>query len=240
MKRCPACNTTYTDESLRYCLTDGTTLVTTEQETVIRPAASNPLRVEIPRGETSPAFQHPAPEKKSGLPVVKILLALIALGIVVIGAVALIGAVIYFGNTGQASNQTAKQTSTPAPVSLPTVDPEKQRLQDELANVQKKLDEQKDGNRVTNVPPPFPTPDRPNEPGVVTARVNSPGDGFLAMRSSPSAAYGERVAKIPHGAVVNIQNCQREKIRIGDRTGRWCMVTYGDHTGWVFDAWLDY
>jgi hypothetical protein len=197
--------------------------------------------VEIPTANAAPAFTNPTPEKKGGMPVVKILFALVALGIVVIGLIAIVGVVIYFSTTGPGSNQTTKKVSPTAfPVSSPTIDSEKQRLQDELANAQKKLDEQKNANHSVNLPPPFPSPERTNEPGVVTARVNSPGDGFLAMRSAPSAEYGERLAKIPHGAVVDIQNCQRERVRIGVRTGRWCMVIYGNNTGWVFDAWLDY
>jgi SH3 domain-containing protein len=241
MKRCPACNTTYTDESLSFCLTDGTALTSAEEETVIRSAVTNPLRVEIPRADTTPSFHKPLPETKSGFPIAKILLPLVALGIVAVGLVAIAGLLLYLNTTGPASNQTTKQTSpTSSPISSPTIDPEKQRLQDELANMQKKLDEQKNANHSVNMPPAFPTPATTNEPGVVTARVNSPADGFLAMRSAPSAGYGDRVAKIPHGAVVNIQNCQRERVRIGARTGRWCMVTYGNNTGWVFDAWLDY
>ena len=45
MKRCPSCNTTYTDDSLRFCLADGGILedVDTEAETVFRPG----VRVDI-------------------------------------------------------------------------------------------------------------------------------------------------------------------------------------------------
>jgi hypothetical protein len=240
MKRCPACSTTYTDESLRYCLADGMTLTPVEEETIVRSSA-NPVRIDIPRADTTPQVQPLVSEtKKSGFPIVKVLLALVAVGVVLIGAVGIIGAIIYFNSKETTANQNTKSTTpvlsaTPSP----TIDPEKQRLQDQLANAQKQLDEQKNAN-ITQRPPAFPTPNQPNQPGVVTARVNSPGDGFLAMRSEPSADYGDRIAKIPHGAIVNIQNCEREKIRIGNRTGRWCMVTYGDHVGWVFDAWLDY
>src|SRR6185369_9700173 len=241
MKQCPSCKTTYTDESLRFCLTDGTALEATEQETLVRSATTNPLRVDIPGAETKPAFRQPVLEKKAGSPLVKIILGLVAVGIVLVGAAALIGALIYFSNVRPTSNEISKQTTpAPSPNSSSTIDPEKQRLQDELANMQRKLDEQKNANHTANLPPAFPTPTRTTEPGVVTARVNSPGDGFLAMRSAPSSEYGDRVAKIPHGAVVNVENCQREKVRIGVRVGRWCMVTYDGRTGWVFDAWLDY
>ena len=38
MKQCPACKTTYTDETLRFCLADGGTLISLpdEEETLIR------------------------------------------------------------------------------------------------------------------------------------------------------------------------------------------------------------
>lgn len=39
VKRCPACKSTYTDETLNFCLSDGTTLETfndSEYETIIR------------------------------------------------------------------------------------------------------------------------------------------------------------------------------------------------------------
>ena len=234
MKRCPSCNTTYTDESLRYCLTDRTSLVPVEEETIIR--SGNPLRVDIPRADTAAGFSQAAPETpKSSFPIVKVLLGLFALGVVVVGAVGIVGAVIYFSSRETPANQNTKNTTpVPSATPSPTVDPEKQRLQDQLANAQRQLDEQKNANRAGV--PVFPTPPATRQPGVVTARVNSPGDGFLAMRSEPSADYGERIAKIPQGAIVNIQNCARERMRIGDRTGRWCMVTYGNHVGWVFDV----
>ena len=36
----------------------------------------------------------------------------------------------------------------------------------------------------------------------MTARVDSPGDGFLALRAVPDARSGEPLAKIPHGTTV--------------------------------------
>jgi hypothetical protein len=238
MKQCPACKTTYTDESLLYCLADGAALESTEEETLLRTSGQNPLRVTIPQTEKK-AYPPPL-EPKKGSPLVKILLAVVALGIVVIGAAGIIGGVIYFSTReSNANTSQVTKSSSPTPIAniFPTVDPEKQRLQDQLANAQKQLEEQKNAN--VPRPPAFPTPGQSN-PGVVTARVNSPGDGFLALRSAPSSDYGTRIAKIPHGATVTIENCNREKIRIGNRTGRWCMVSYGNDVGWVFDAWLDY
>ena len=238
MLQCPVCGTTYTDTSLRYCLTDRAQLAPVEQETVVR--SVNPVRVDIPRAtEVASAFRAPAvEEKKGGFPIFKVLLAVVGLGIVVVGAVGMIGAFFYFNSRGNDSNQNGKNSSN-SPSATPTLDPDRQRLQDQIANMQKQLDEQKNANRSAK-PPGFPTPDNQSNPGVVTARVNSPADGFLALRSAPSSDYGDRIAKLPHGSVVTIENCERERVKIGNRTGRWCMVAWSGYDGWVFDAWLDY
>ena len=158
----------------------------------------------------------------------------VAAGTIILFVVVIaIGALIYFSaKSGDAAvNKTIIANTTPTP------DVEKQRLQDELANVQKKLDEQQmNANRPANVPT-FPSP---NRPGVVTARVNSPKDGFLALRNQPDADYGERIAKIPHGSMITIENCDRSAVSIGGRSGRWCLVSWNGYEGYVFDAWLVY
>jgi hypothetical protein len=234
MKRCPTCSTTYTDESLRYCLADGTTLIAAEAETVLRPVGTNSLRVDIPAAASEPTI---VVKQQKSFPLGKIVIAIVALGFVGLLILGVGGAAFYFGSARAGDDQ--RKQATPTPLSSPSVDPEKKRLEEQLANAQKQLDDQKNANRTANLDPAFPTPPKTDQPGVVTARVNSPGDGFLAMRSEPSSDYGERLAKIPHGATVTIENCEREKLRIGSRTGRWCLVTFGDNTGWVFDAWLD-
>jgi hypothetical protein len=232
MKQCPVCKTTYTDESLRYCLADGATLSFTEEPTVLS-ARKDPLRVDIPERSVNQAV--PGVDHKKGTN--NWLKATIAFGVILIifaGAVAVAIAVLYM-NTG--GRDTSLNKSTPTPTQTVTPDNEKQRLQDELANLQKKIDEQKNSNRGSVNAHPFPTQ---TEPGVVTARVNSPGDGFLALRNIPDADNGIRLAKIPHGAVVRLNNCDKTKVTISGRSGRWCQVEYAGTTGWVFDAWLDY
>jgi hypothetical protein len=163
---------------------------------------------------------------------------LVAIFIVAIAVFAIIGAVIYF-NMNKGANENKSVGPPPAAKPTPTVDADKQRLEDQIANMQKQLDAQKNANRVGS-PPTFPAPANQTNPGVVTARVNSPADGFLALRSSPSSDHGDRIAKIPHGSIVTIQNCERDRVKIGSRTGRWCMITWSGYDGWVFDAWLDY
>ena len=142
---------------------------------------------------------------------------------------------ISYAGSGAGDN-TKAATPTPTASTNPTADAEKERLQKELANAQRKIDEQKNANRPASTAP-FPEPSRS---GVATARVNSPNDGFLALRDKPDAEYGVRLVKIPHGSVVTLEDCQRQRVTVSGRSGRWCMVTYDGTTGWVFDAWLDY
>ena len=214
MKQCPVCKTTYTGESLRFCLADGTSLETIfdEEPTVVRPNQ---------------------PTRRSGL-WWKVLLGLIALVFVGTAVLGLAGLVFFYNSAGTNSNVAVRKSPTPKPSASPTPDTEKQRLQEELANLQKKLNEQKTSPANTK---PFP---ETREPGHVYAKVNSPNDGFLALRSEPDTEYGEQLFKIPHGAEVELSNCEKEQETISGRVGRWCLVTYKDYAGYVFDAWLEY
>lgn len=233
MKKCPACKTTYTDETLQFCLADGSALTTvsTEYPTLVRPIGQNPLRVDIPDGSPS-VYRETA--KGSGSTILKIFVAILILGFLIVVATALAGVFFFYKSGDQNSvSQTPFPSPSVSPKASPTPDDEKAKLREELANLQKKIEDQKKSGTNTS---PFPTPGS----GTPTARVNSPGDGFLALRSEPDAEYGERLAKIPHGTVIELNNCEKEKVTIGSKTGRWCLVTYGDHAGYVFDAWLIY
>jgi hypothetical protein len=233
MKQCPQCGTTYTDDSLHYCLADGKELlhIDNEQGTVAAPRDQK-LRVDIDRAEPVYIPTTTSPKSQSSS-VAKIVVVIALLGFLVIVAVGGIGALVYFGKR----NNPANTNTNIAASTSSTPDPEKQRMQDELANLQRRLDEQqKNANRVNAASPSPP----PGSPGVVTARVNSANDGFLALRDKPDADRGERLVKIPHGSIVTIQNCNRNKVIIGGRSGRWCFITWGDYEGYVFDAWLVY
>jgi hypothetical protein len=70
------------------------------------------------------------------------------------------------------------------------------------------------------------------------AYVNSPGDGFLALRSEPSVQTGRRVRKIPHEAQVEIVTCRSSASVVGSTRGYWCQVRYNGISGWAFDAFL--
>lgn len=233
MKQCPTCRTTYTDETLRYCLADGGILVEvgTEAETVAR----HGVRIDV-QPPTYPTIPVPGEQRPSkGSPVLKILVAVLILGFLGLLGLGAAGAFFYFNSGGTTvAVASPTPTPTPAPTRWPSPTPdEDERLEQELANLQKQLED-------ALKPSPTKTPPGFSSDGQPTARVNSPADGFLALRSEPDSETGERLAQIPHGTVITLENCEKEKVKIGSRTGRWCMVTYRGQTGWVFDAWLDY
>lgn len=166
----------------------------------------------------------------------KIVAAVLILGFLGLLGLGAAGTLFYL-NSGSTNVVIASPTPTPvptrSPAPTPTPDIDEERLEKELANLKKQLEDALN-------PSPTKTPPGFSSDGHPTARVNSPGDGYLALRSEPDAEMGERLAQIPHGSVITLENCEKEMVKIGGRTGRWCMVTYRGQTGWVFDAWLDY
>ena len=66
-----------------------------------------------------------------------------------------------------------------------------------------------------------------------TAVVNTPGDGFLALRSEPSAVQGIRLEKIPHATSIVLGECANTSA-----TENWCKTTYQGQTGWVLDKYI--
>ena len=103
MKQCPKCRTNYADDTLRFCLEDGTPLVASvEQETVIRPGeresyvteqlpsnitqGNDPMRVNIPQSDrsTRPINVH---KVESDFPWTKFVVAGLAIGLIVVVAV---------------------------------------------------------------------------------------------------------------------------------------------------------
>src|SRR5688500_14540317 len=97
MKNCPACGTTYTDDSLSFCLADGTALrVGDEVPTAMRKSA---VRVDIPSATppTEAVSGRETPSKSSSGLWLKLILAAAALGILAIAAFGLLGAVYFYG-----------------------------------------------------------------------------------------------------------------------------------------------
>ena len=65
------------------------------------------------------------------------------------------------------------------------------------------------------------------------ATVNSPGDGFLALRSNPNTNMGSRLLKIPHATDLVLGECVSTS-----ESGRWCKTSYQGQNGWVSSRYL--
>jgi hypothetical protein len=202
----------------------------------LTPVADEQATLVAGRGRTVPDRPHGGHGTAGRGSIGKVLAVVGVLGIFLIVAIVAFVLVLYVGisrskmsDTGN-GNRNAPTSSSPAP----TPDNEKQRLQDELANVQKRLaEDEKNTNRAVSSQP------TPNSLGTISARVNSPSDGFLALRSQPNSS-SNLIVKIPHGNAVTVENCNRNKVTIGGRTGRWCLISWNGYQGYVFDAWLIY
>lgn len=132
----------------------------------------------------------------------------------------------------QQSNQTST-SPTPIAAQTPTSDDESEKLKEKLEELEKKVadhEKQKPPTVVKTVPVIKNTGN--------FARVNSPNDGFLALRTEPSSDYGDRILQVPHGATVKVLGCQGFRVNVGGRTGRWCRISYEGYIGWAFDGWL--
>lgn len=111
---------------------------------------------------------------------------------------------------------------------------EKQKLEEKIEELEKKVDDKKVGQTIVVQPK---TKESIKKPPKGYARVNSPRDGFLALRSEPSADRGIRAEKIPHGKTIRLHSCGKLTV-VGGRKGRWCQVVYRDYIGFAFDAYL--
>ncbi len=236
MKQCPVCRTTYPDPTLRFCLADGAQLIEDAGEpTLVRHA--EPIRVDIAgRGQPTQPVNLAAPPTGSMSSLLKVLIGLFVLGIFVIIVTA--GAAFIYLNRGDdaaspiSANQNIK--TAPSPTSSAAAD-ETDELKDQIANLEKLLNQQKRSDQPSNIPLTL-----PNQPAATaTARVHSPGDGFLALRTYPNSQAGTRVLQIPHGAIISVGGCLNVT-KIGKRSGRWCRANHDGYSGWVFDAFLIY
>ena len=248
MKQCPTCRTNYPDDTLRFCLEDGTPLAEIgEEPTVVRPGESEsyiteklPSNITVPQHDAMRVDVPPADRNTRAIDVQKVggdfrwtkfVVAILALGLIAVVGAGLLGVAFYVGS---GRTNTAAVSPTPTAVPSPSSDDEKKRLEDEVARLKKKVEESAGSN--SDDSDSFDLSDIPGLGG--TAEVNSPKDGFLALRNLPNVQYGERIAKIPHGATINILMCSDDAVTIDGRTGHWCMISYSEQVGWVFDAWL--
>jgi Bacterial SH3 domain len=250
MKKCPTCKNTYTDDSLAFCLSDGTVLVQNQDEEITQQisALNNPIRVNIAQ-DSSPTTFTPAiqpTQSKSGKGwIIGLLVGLFLL--VTVGIAGVAG--FYFLNNNAAKpnavveNKAENKNTSPTPMggnsntanlAIPTPN-ENEAMKQKLAELEKKLKDQK--GKIPTVPTLPNSPNVPKVPTVTTAKVNSPGDGFLALRTGPSSETGERIMEIPHGATVTVLACQAA---VKGRKGKWCKVNYNGNAGWAFDGFMIY
>lgn len=230
MKQCPACKTKYTDETLKFCLADGANLISVpdSEKTIAMSFDNNPAQDSVPT--VFPAAVSNKPTKKGVSPMIAAVLGLL-LFLVVVGFIGF-ASYIWLIKPNDNKNQAAVNPPTPAISQTPVSDGETAELKEKLANLEKQIADQKNQKK-TNPAETFATPKK----SEINARVNSPGDGFLALRSEPNSETGTRLAKIPHGATITVLGCPKSS-NIGKMSGRWCQVIYNGQAGWAFDAFM--
>lgn len=238
MKFCPNCKTTYSDDSLSYCLSDGANLVSmpSAEKTIEMSGATNPMRFDTPPNSDPTVFaprlsQPPAQNVKKGISP-WLVLSLVA--VLLLSVAVLLGYILLKPVQPEVSN-----SPTPTPTATPK--DETAALKDELESLKKQIANQKNPPKNDSMVRPFPNDNSSSAPVIKTARANSPGDGFLALRSIPDAQNGTMLAKIPHGTNLEIVGCQKNEIQLpSKRRGRWCRTNFNGQSGWVFDAFLSY
>lgn len=238
MKQCPVCKTNYTDETLNYCLADGTALSVSasEPETVLmNNFDKNPMRINIPN---QTAANNAPPVTSPNQTVVKtgvsalIVVALVGLLLLVMAAFA--GFIIY----SYSSKPEIATVNSDNKNAVSTGDNKNSRNVNTISEKPVTTPSPRSTNSNTNANiKPFPSN---NSSGTPTAKVKPTGDGFLSLRTEPSVKTGTQLVKIPSGSTVNLENCEKNTMIIDSRKGRWCMVSYNNQTGWVFDAFLTY
>lgn len=108
MKTCPACQTQYTDDTLQFCLQDGTPLMFARQ-------ADTPTAVlkEVPSWQQSQATQVAATQPQKGSKMAFVVAATVLVMLVLFGAAG-IGAWLYFRDTQtEAANSISAKTNVP-------------------------------------------------------------------------------------------------------------------------------
>ena len=238
MKQCPNCKTTYSDDTLSFCLVDGAGLInlrSADKTIEMSGETANPMRVNI-ASKTAPTFvspeKIPAQTARQGM---NPYLVFPLLAILFLSVIGLVGYILL-----KPADDITANRSTPTPAATTTPNSETAALKDELESLKKQIESQQPTTKNDSSVRPV-SPDTPSAPVIQTARANSPNDGFLALRSIPDSENGDRLAKIPHGTNLEIIGCQKDSGQLpGKRRGRWCRTNYNGQSGWVFDAFLIY
>jgi hypothetical protein len=181
MKICPQCQNTYTDDSLQFCLQDGTRLNAVqpssfnnpteswnEPETVVRQQPAQ-VRIDVPPAApvTTPQFSNEPPTKSSKAP-------LVILGLLLLALLGGIGAAAVWFVLNQQKNPVAQTSQTPNPAP---------------ANANANATE-------TATPTPTPTPKPTLKPAEIEA----------AKKEAESVIYGWKTAAEDHNLDANLSN----------------------------------
>ncbi len=247
MKKCPQCNSIYSDDSLSFCLSDGSHLedhdpARTESMNIPdtdpsgpKPPRADRMRIDVSADDDIPTVA--AAKISAQTPVKKgvsggLVAAIVGILLIVIVSLGAVIAYVLYTQDGPAVARDSDANSKDAEV---------ERLKDRIDELGNRLaaDVKKEADNSPSIKiSPSPADEEPEFDEEVIKRVNSPGDGFLALRDRPDSEKGSRVAKIPHGDIVVMGKCQENEVIIGGRKGRWCQATWEGYSGWVFDVWL--
>jgi len=196
--------------------------------------ANEPMRINVPPDSAPTVFAPPISQtplvKKGVSPIVVGIL-----GVLLLLVVGLFAAYILLRMTKDKNSSVLvlpTPTASPAVSKTDTPTNETAALKEKLASLEKQMQDRK--TQKPNSPADTFSPPKPADN---TARANSPRDGFLALRSEPDSETGERIAKIPHGAIVTVIACPKPS-NIGKMAGRWCQITYNGQSGWAFDKFI--
>jgi hypothetical protein len=212
MKKCPHCGQPFGDE-IDFCLHDGTPLVADSGRQGIGgyPVSGEIPTQYIPRSQSIPpetAFHSP----RWVYPVMGVLC----------GLVVVLGFFAFFKGSSPDKDPAAQKNRDSAG---PSADTESQRS--------------RPGGPAPapSSPTPFPLSSvNPAADTVVT--VNSPRDGYLALKEEPCTMPCRTLLKIPHNTRLSLGTC-KDSFEVADRRrGRWCYTSYGGYSGWVFDAFV--
>lgn len=219
MKRCPTCHARYAADST-YCATDGTPLV-----------ADAPLPPPYPG---VPMMVMPAPAPSRGIPPLAVV-GLVA-GILVVGA--LLWLFVQQNQRAAAMEETVRLADARAADAVrAAADAERAAQEARLTDAEARL-ANADARAVESAATPQPVGTSGAFSSVAWA--NSPGDGFLALRSHPSTSTGRRLARIPHGAQIALGACNPASQVPGGRVGQWCRTRWGGMEGWAFTAYMSF
>lgn len=235
MKQCPVCKSTYTDDSLVFCLNDGGKLFSPAASAATREMRFDERKTLSGAGETAENYQSvPTIAVQKRRKSLNLIIILLVFGFIasVMGAIAVTRYFVLKRNAEREEILKSGQTPADERNSAEAIDSKEKSTEAEKQNERRKA--------ANKTPAPVVSEsDTSAKADSVSTAVDSPNDGFLALRSEPDHKTGAQLLRIPHKTVIYVYNCQNTTA-VGERRGRWCETTYGGKTGWVFDGFLLY